>query len=92
MQSTDTTIEKVIAAISDVKRLKSDEVSPESTLAELGLDSLDTINLLFELEETFKVSIPDEEARRVRTVRDVADGIQKLMATAAAGATGDSAA
>ncbi|MFB3812975.1 MAG: acyl carrier protein [Terriglobales bacterium] len=88
MQSTQTITDKVIAAISNVKHVPAEQVRPDSTLAELGLDSLDTINLLFELEETFHVSIPDEETRRVRTVRDIADGIQELTAKAAGG-TGD---
>ncbi len=82
--------DKVLDVIVSVKHLRRDAVTETSSLAELGFDSLDTINLLFELEETFHVSIPDEQARRVRTVRDIVEGIEKLMA--GAGSSGEHAA
>ncbi len=82
--------DKVLDVIVSVKHLRRDAVTETSSLTELGFDSLDTINLLFELEETFHVSIPDEQARRVRTVRDIVEGIEKLMA--GAGSSGKHAA
>ncbi len=78
---------KVIAAVVSVKNIPAETVTSESQLTELGFDSLDVINLLFELEEAFNVSIPDDEARRVRTVSDIVAGIRRLTA-AAAGAAG----
>jgi acyl carrier protein len=75
---------KVIHAVVSVKRLARDQVSIDSSLADLGYDSLDTINLLFELEEEFKVSVPDDQARQVRTVREIVNGVEKLLAERAA--------
>jgi len=53
------------------------------------MDSLDQLNLLFALESDFNISIPDEEAKSIRTVREMVEGVRKL---AAAGASGQSAA
>ena len=49
-------------AMASVKRLPQESLSAEQSLSELGFDSLDTVDLLFELEEEFKITIPDEEA------------------------------
>ncbi len=85
--------EQVVDAIVSVRHLRRDTISETSSLAELGFDSLDTLNLLFALEETFHISIPDEQARRVRTVGDVVEGVRKLAASATvAGGTGEHAA
>jgi acyl carrier protein len=90
--ATDPIAEKVFAAIASVKRVPQDTVSADKSLVELGFDSLDTINLLFELEESFNISIPDEEARRVRNVSDVIAGVRQLIEPAAAGRTSGHAA
>jgi acyl carrier protein len=83
---------RVLAAVADVKDISAEDISAEQSLEELGFDSLDTLNLLFDLEETFKISIPDEEARQVRKVSDVVAGIRKLTAATAAGSMGEPAA
>jgi len=83
MPSIDTITQKVIAAIADAKRIPAESVSAEQSLTDLGFDSLDTISLLFNLEETFHVSIPEEEARLLRNVSDIVSGLRSLMAKAA---------
>jgi len=85
MPSNDSITERVLAAVAGVKGIPEKSVSTEQSLAELGYDSLDTINLLFELEEAFKVSISDEEARQVVKVSDIVAGIRKLTAGTVAG-------
>jgi acyl carrier protein len=52
----------------------------ESSLVELGFDSLDAINAMFELEDKFCISISDDHFRTLVTVGDVVNGIQKLVA------------
>jgi acyl carrier protein len=82
---TDTVAEKVIELLASVKHIPAASLSPDSMLADLGFDSLDTITVLFELESKFHISIPDEEARAIRSVRDVVEGVRKLiMASSAA--------
>ena len=72
--------EKVLSAVASVKHLSREQVSLDRSLQELGFDSLDTTVLLFELEKQFQISIPDEGVRSVRTVRDVVDGVARLIA------------
>ena len=81
----DAVVEKVIATLASVKRIPRDRLSLDSSLADLGFDSLDTITVLFELESAFHISIPDEEARSIRNVRDVVEGVKKLIASPSLG-------
>jgi acyl carrier protein len=70
----------VIAAVASVKRIPEERVTIDSTFEEMGMDSLDAMNLLFELEEDFKISIPDQEAKSIRNVRAAVEGVSKLVA------------
>jgi acyl carrier protein len=72
--------DKVIAILAAVKHIPQDKITVDSSLVELGFDSLDTISMLFELENAFQISIPDESARNIRTVREIVDGIRTLQA------------
>ena len=54
--------------------------SAESTLEELGLDSLDAVEIMYELEEALKVSIPNERVKEMRTVGDIVAGVERLVA------------
>lgn len=71
---------RVIAVIAKTQRLDSARITLDSTFAELNIDSLDGINLLFALESEFNISIPDEEARRLTSVHEAVDGVSKLVA------------
>ena len=61
--------------------VKPELVKAESNLIEdLGADSLDTMEIITELEERFQIAIPDEEASEVKTVRDITELVtQKLQ-------------
>jgi acyl carrier protein len=72
--------QRVISVIAATQRIPPEKISPDSTFEELGLDSLDAVNILFALEEEFKISIPDDDARDIRGVRQMIDGIEKLLA------------
>ncbi len=72
--------ERVISVIAATQRIPREKISPESTFEELGLDSLDSVNILFALEEEFKISIPDDDTREIRGVKQMAEGIEKLLA------------
>jgi len=80
--------EKVMSVIATSKRLPREQISLDSTLESLGLDSLDQLNLLFALESDFNISIPDDEAKAIRTVREMVEGVRKLVA----GSSGQAAA
>ncbi|SEI53396.1 acyl carrier protein [Dyadobacter koreensis] len=50
---------------------------------DLGLDSLDTVDLVLQLEDLFKISIPDEDYQRLQTVRQFCEYLEgKVVATA----------
>jgi acyl carrier protein len=74
--------EQVLSALVKVKPGLVSVVTPESTLESLGLDSLDTVTLMFELESRAGVSIPDEDVRSVRTVGDIIERIRRLKDSA----------
>ncbi|HTU32828.1 MAG TPA: acyl carrier protein [Candidatus Acidoferrum sp.] len=78
----DEVAEKVIATLASVKRIPADKITLDTNLQELGIDSLDVFSLLFELENAFKISIPDDDVRSIRTVNDIVVGVKKLMAAA----------
>jgi acyl carrier protein len=72
--------ETVISALADVKHVAPEQISIDSTFAEIGVDSLDAITLLFELENRLDIVIPDEAAKSARSVRDVVEGLRALIA------------
>jgi len=87
----DPVAEKVIATLASVKRVPAENIKLNTNLQEMGIDSLDVFSLLFELENAFKISIPDDDVRSIKTVNDIVDGIKKLLAAAPPAASADSA-
>ena len=71
--------ERVIKIIADTQHLALEKIQPESSFQELGIDSLDGINILFAVENEFNINIPDEAAQTIRSVREMVDGIAKLL-------------
>ena len=61
-----------------------DQVTIDSEFQQLGIDSMDAVEILFALENEFDINIPDEEVRHVRNVRQMAEGVEKLIADKAA--------
>ncbi len=54
------------------------EVTPTASFVDdLGADSLDTVELVMAFEENFNIEIPDEEAEKIRSVKDAIDYIEK---------------
>lgn len=64
---------KVVAIVASVKQVNPATIRLDATFDELGIDSLDRINILFELEGEFDIDIPDEEARSIQTVGGIAE-------------------
>ena len=71
--------ERVRGIIATAQHLPQEKVTAESTFEELGIDSLDGINILFAVENEFNINIPDDAAQNIRSVRDVVEGIAKLL-------------
>jgi acyl carrier protein len=69
----------VVASIAEAKKIALESVRLDSTFEELRMDSLDGLDLFFRLEEAFDLTIPDDRARSLRTVRDIVEEIEKLL-------------
>ncbi|HLJ49665.1 MAG TPA: phosphopantetheine-binding protein [Bryobacteraceae bacterium] len=71
--------QRVISVIAATQHIEASKILEESSFAELGIDSLDGINILFALENEFNINIPDDEAQTIRTVQDAISGVRKLL-------------
>ncbi len=60
------------------------ELKPETTLEYLGLDSLDKIEFMFDIENEFHIKIPDEEFK-VTTIQDMVDALDRFLAEQSVG-------
>jgi acyl carrier protein len=78
-------IQRICQVIANSQRIPIEKVTIDSTFQELGIDSMDAVNILFGLESEFDISIPDEEAKDIKTLRQMAEGVEKLVAAKAAG-------
>jgi acyl carrier protein len=72
--------QSVINCIAEAQHLDPEKITLDSTFEELGIDSLDGINVLFALETDFDIIIPDEAAQNIRGVREMVEGVRKLVA------------
>ena len=68
-----------IDIIAKAKNIPADTITLDTTFEELNIDSLDKINISFEVEEAFNIDIPDEALGSIRTVGDMVDGVTKLQ-------------
>ena len=71
--------QRCIAIIAKSKLIPESSVTPASTFDELAIDSLDKINISFEIEDTFNIQIPDNAISGLKTVGDVIDGVIRLQ-------------
>ncbi|XP_068662510.1 acyl carrier protein 1, chloroplastic-like [Aristolochia californica] len=78
------TVGKVCEIVKKQLALADDAtVTGESKFAQLGADSLDTVEIVMGLEEAFGISVEEESAMKIATVQDAADLIEELVATKA---------
>ena len=81
----DDLIQRVRTVIANSQRMPIEKISIDSSFQELGIDSMDAVNILFGLESEFDINIPDEETKDIRTVRQMAEGVEKLLAAKSSG-------
>lgn len=67
-------VEKILREQRDLP----EKIDPAAQLTEYGIDSLDALNVLFSVEETFGITIPDDRARSIRTMNDMVAEIREL--------------
>jgi acyl carrier protein len=71
--------DRVLKVIATSKRIPLETVHPESTFEALNIDSLDRLNILFDLESEFEIEINDEQAKQVQNIREMIDGVTLLV-------------
>ena len=71
--------EKVVEIIAREQHLSPGDVSIDATFEQLGIDSLDGVNILFALEEEFKIDIPDTVAQNMKSVRKVVESLNRVL-------------
>ena len=77
--------ERVIRVFAEFKKVPPEEITMDTTFEELGFDSLDGLNLVFELEEEFDMTIPDDRVSDMKGVRQAVEGIEALLEAKAKG-------
>ena len=70
---------KVRELIGEKKGLKADDIFMTNSFEELDMDSLDSVELISELEDHFKVSIPNQELLKIKTVKEAVESLDKLV-------------
>ncbi len=70
--------ERVIDIVASQLGVSKDQITPETSfINDLGADSLDTVELVMELEEEFEINIPDDAAEKIQTVGQAVEFIEK---------------
>jgi len=73
--------ERVIDIVAEQLGVDKDKVKPETSFVnDLGADSLDTVELVMELEEEFNINIPDDSAEKIETVGQAIEFIESAQA------------
>ncbi len=68
---------KVVDIIANQLGVEKDIITAEASVVDdLGADSLDVVELVMALEEAFDLEIPDEDAEKIRTVKDIFDYLE----------------
>jgi acyl carrier protein len=74
--------DKVIGIIMEQLDVTREECIPEASfIDDLGADSLDLVELIMEMEETFSIQIADNELQQIRTIKDVQDYLRNRGVT-----------
>ena len=68
--------EKIQAYLSSQLDIPAEEIDRDTTFESLGVDSLDTVELIMEFEKVFDVSISDDKAEKIQTVGDAVKYIE----------------
>ena len=72
--------ERVIDIVGEQLGVNKDQINNETSFVnDLGADSLDTVELVMELEEEFDINIPDEAAEKIQTVGQAIEYIEKTV-------------
>ena len=70
-------LDKIKNIVVEQVMVDADQVTEDASFVDdLGADSLDTVELIMAFEEEFDIEIPDEDAQKIKTVKDIMDYIE----------------
>lgn len=72
-------LETIQRMMSEQFDLKLEVLTPDAQLETLGVDSLSVIEFMFNIEDAFKIKLPDERVE-LKTVQDIANVVDRLIA------------
>ncbi len=73
--------ERIVEIIAKEAKLDASKLTLDTRLEELKIESLDLVQILFAIEDEFDVYVPyNDEAYKLETLRDVVDGVNRLIA------------
>ena len=82
MADQNTIAERIIEIVAEKMDKPKEEIAPEKSFVnDLGADSLDTVELMMDIEDEFDVSIPEEEAQKIVTIGDAIKYVQEHAGT-----------
>ena len=70
---------QVIRIIAEAKNLDPNGISTATAMADLGLDSLDGMSIIFDLENAFDIEIPEDAPAQAKTVGELVEGLRVLI-------------
>ena len=73
------TLQTIQRMMAEQFELKEEVLTPDAQLESLGLDSLSVIEFMFNIEDEFKIKLPDERVE-LKTIQDIANVVDRLMA------------
>jgi len=71
--------EKIVESIAANTNVPREEITINSTFEELGLDSLDSLLVINNLEKAYDITLTNENALKIKTVQDAIDSLEKVI-------------
>jgi len=73
------TLQTIQRMMAEQFELKEEDLVPDAQLESLGLDSLSVIEFMFNLEDEFKIKLPDERIE-IKTIHDISSIVERMLA------------
>ena len=74
--------QKVISIISSTQYIPEEQISGDSKFEELGIDSLGALGIVSEIENEFKITIPNDKAFLITNVRELVESLEEFLSAA----------
>ncbi len=70
---------KIKEILADKLRINTEKITPDASLRDdLGMDSFGAVEVVFELEDAFNIEVPQEEAAKINTFKEMVDAVISL--------------